>query len=140
MLYGNDLRQHTFGGQLAIGLVNAMRWLKCRSQVYTIRDAQLLGFRPVQVQPVAGCRYFVNVGKNHPRPSVGAYLSPKESWAPSFKQSLALLGFALTGVSTWVAYKVGYRNETVFLPLWLSPRRRNPFKSELDTEQFIGKL
>ncbi|ANB15211.1 hypothetical protein AWJ20_2835 [Sugiyamaella lignohabitans] len=43
-------------------------------------------------------------------------------------------------VGSYCFYKVGYRGDTVFIPLWISSRKRAPYGSELIREQFIQDM
>jgi hypothetical protein len=63
--------------------------------------------------------------------------SRKTARAPSLRVSLALLATTLTGVSSYSLYKVKYKKESFFLPLWISGYRRKPYRSELDKEEFL---
>lgn len=70
--------------------------------------------------------------------TLAAHIARRRSTrAPSFRVSLALLALTLTGISGYSLYKVQYRHESFFLPLWISGYRRKPYASELDKEEFL---
>ncbi|CAN6638874.1 hypothetical protein TRVA0_017S01134 [Trichomonascus vanleenenianus] len=67
----------------------------------------------------------------------GRYITPLP-WQKSVKASLGLLVAAIAGISGYTFYKVGYRHETLFLPLWFCRRERKPLKSELDRDLLLA--
>jgi hypothetical protein len=63
-----------------------------------------------------------------------------EEPGPSLRASLTLLAATIAAVSFYGTYKVAYCHESVFLPLWISAKKRNPYKSELDRDEFLQHI
>lgn len=87
--------------------------------------------------PQLGYRISVKGAKQYTE-LVAQIAAKKRSRAPSLRVSLALLATTLTGVSSYSIYKVKYKHESFFLPLWISGYRRKPYRSELNKDEFVA--